>query len=78
MAATKTTISSVAKWEVLFVDGDTRTITLKNPRNNLALADVTSVMSAYGQYLVGDKNGAAYQSFKDARKVATTTRYYEF
>lgn len=65
------------KWELQFSDGDTRTISLENPRVDLTLADLTTAMASIGTVFSGDVAGAPYSSFTDARKVATTTRYLD-
>jgi len=66
--------SAELKWDLMFSDGDTRAVTLKNPRSSLALSDVSSVMSAHGNVFIGDVNGAPYTGFTNARKINKTTR----
>ena len=73
MADTVKTASSL-KWELNFADGDTRAVTLKNPRSNVTLADLTTVMSTHGSIFAGDQNGASYTGFTNPRIVDVTTR----
>lgn len=66
------TLSIVAE----FTDGDDRTITLPNPKDNISAAEINS-LSAYcndNDVLIGDKAGADFHRFKSAtvRSVATT------
>lgn len=62
------------KWDLDFVDGDTRTVSLKNPKPDITLADITTAMSDYGTIFAGDKTGADYSGFSNPRKVEVTTR----
>ena len=66
--------SAELKWDLMFSDGDTRAVTLKNPRTSVTLSDVSSIMTTYGNVFIGDVNGAPYTGFTNARKVAKTTR----
>ena len=74
MAYDKITLSGELKFDLQFADGDNRTVTLKNPANGITLASVQSALAQHGSVFIGDKTGAAYSSFKDARTVAKTTR----
>lgn len=69
MADVSTTTSEL-KIEQYFVDGDTRTITLKNPATNITTADIESLQTFMqtNQPLIGDKMGAAFG------KIMTVTR----
>lgn len=66
--------SAELKFDLMFSDGDTRAVTLKNPDASLSLADVSSVMSTHGNVFIGDVNGSPYAGFANARKVFKTTR----
>ncbi len=72
MADVLTTTSSL-KIETYFVDGDTRTITLKNPKSNIATEQITNLqtMLQTKQVLIGDRSGAAFG------KISTVTRVDE-
>lgn len=52
--------------ETLFLDGDTRTLTLKNPKNNITLNDITTLNSylASSNVLIGDREGAPFFKIK--------------
>ena len=62
-----------------FVDGDDRTLSVDNPRSDLAAADIQA-LSDYikaNNLTVGDKNGADFSRIKSAKKVSQTTRYLD-
>lgn len=61
--------------ENLFVDGDTRTITLRNPRENIAQSDIAS-LNSYMQannIIIGDKAGATFGKIRKVTKRTRTT-----
>lgn len=61
--------------ENLFVDGDTRTITLKNPRSNLTSNDIASLNSFMqaNNIIIGDKAGATFGRIQNASTVQKNT-----
>lgn len=63
------------KIENYFVDGDTRTITLKYPRADLTASDITSLETFMRQnnIIVGDKMGATFGRINKATKVTKDT-----
>lgn len=60
--------------EAKFADDDTRTVTLKNPADNLTAAQIKAVA---GSALVGDKTGAAFVRWEKAERNRVTTTYYD-
>lgn len=67
--------SSELKMEALFVDGDTRTFSVKDPKSNINQADITA-LNAYMQtnnILVGDKYGGRFGRLTYASTVDKTT-----
>ena len=66
--------SSELKLEEYYADGDTRTMTLTNPKTNLTAAEINSVgtLAAQTQPIVGDKGGADFVRFTRARIVDKT------
>lgn len=74
MADTQTT-SDTLKINTLFVDGDTRTITLKNPRSDLQSSDIESLdnFMKTNNILIGDKYGSDFRRIEEAKRVRTTT-----
>lgn len=59
------------KIDAMFVDGDTRIITLKNPKDTLtaaAISDLNDFMQA-NNIVVGDKEQATFGRIKSATKV---------
>lgn len=57
-----------------FVDGDTRSITLDDPKANLTAADIRTLNSSMLKCVIGDKTGAQFLRFKTARTVNNITR----
>ena len=55
------TSSREGKLEVKFYDGDTRTITVDNPKSNLTAAQINAVVAQMktDQPIIGDKTGAS-------------------
>ena len=77
--ADKTKTESVLNIECLFLDGDTRTITLKNPRSNVSSSDIESLESFMLENLIiiGDRDGFDFRKIKKAVKRNTTTSYLD-
>lgn len=61
--------------DTVFVDGDTRTITLKNPRDNLTSSDISSLNTFMqtNNIIVGDKAGGTFGKIKAATTVQKNT-----
>lgn len=62
-----------------FADGDDRTLTVDNPKADVAASEINSI-SAYirdNDILLGDKAGADFTRIKSAKKTAQTTRYLD-
>lgn len=74
-----TTSSSDLKVEAYFVDGDTRTITIKNPRADLTeenIKDLQTFMQT-NQPVLGDKLQAAFGKITKATIVKTESTYLD-
>ena len=71
-----TVTSSVLKIENLFVDGDTRTVTLKNPKATIAQSEIQSLDSYLrdNNLLIGDKWGGNFGRIVEVKKVTTTRK----
>lgn len=74
MADTYTSTNEL-KMEALFVDGDTRTFNVKNPKANIAQSDITALNTFMQQnnILVGDKYGGRFGRLTSAAKVNKMT-----
>lgn len=74
MADTQTTTRELII-ENYFVDGDTRTQTLKNPKLNIASSEIQSLQTycQINQPIIGDKTGAAFGRINRAT-VKTTNK----
>lgn len=62
------------KLDALFVDGDTRTITLKNPKETITTAQITTLNTLIqsGNLLIGDKAGGTFGRIDKVRRVTET------
>ena len=67
--------TSTLKIDMLFVDGDTRTVTLKNPKANIAQSEITSLQSFLqaNNAIIGDKEGATFGSIMKATRITQAT-----
>lgn len=81
--ADKTTTTNELKIENLFVDGDNRTITLKNPKAEITTNEITAleslIINGTGEesILIGDKYGSDFKRIQEVRKVSKTTTDYD-
>ena len=69
--ADSTKITKQLKLLAGFADEDDRTITIDNPKLNLTWADIEA-FQAVSSVLIGDKFGAAFTRYKEAKYVDTT------
>ena len=62
--------------DLLFVDTDTRKLSLKNPKQNITSSDIENLqtMIRANNLLIGDKYGSAFGSIKKAVRTTKTTR----
>ena len=66
--------SETLKIENLFVDGDTRTITLKNPKSSITTSDITE-LNAFCQannIIIGDRYGGTFARINEVKRVSET------
>ena len=65
--------------ENVFVDGDTRSVTLKNPRSNISESQITDLNSFLQDtnILIGDKNGSTFGRIKKVTRRDSTTTYLD-
>lgn len=81
--ANKTTTTDELKIENLFTDGDTRTITLKNPKDNIAREEITAletlIKNGTGEasLLIGDKYGSDFKQIWEVRRIEKTTTEFD-
>lgn len=74
MADTSST-SQELKIETMFVDGDTRTFNVKNPKSNVSQSDIAN-LNTYMQtnnILIGDKYGGRFGKITKASTIDKTT-----
>lgn len=72
-AKTTTTLNLEAE----FVDGDTRSITLDNPKSDLTEQQIDALSPIMVKCLKGDKNGALFLRWKVAKIVQKTTTQFD-
>ncbi len=81
--ADKTNSSKELKIENLFVDGDTRTITLKNPKDTITTGEITAletlILNGGGSssILIGDKYGSDFKQIWEVRRINKVTTEYD-
>lgn len=67
--------SATAQFEFAFVDGDTRTFNLPNPKANIQASEVQD-LNAYireNNLIVGDKEGGTFAQINKIKKIGKTT-----
>ena len=73
----KTTANLVI--ECVFNDGDTRTITLKNPSNNISSTDIENLETFMIEHhvIIGDRDSSDFRKIRKAAIRNTTTTYLD-
>lgn len=63
------------KFEFMFVDGDTRIQTLKNPKANVTSAEIEELNAFIraNNLVIGDKGAATFGKIKQVKKITGTT-----
>lgn len=81
--ADKVTTTNELKIENLFVDGDTRNITLKNPKATIETSEITALETLIKNgdgttsILIGDKYGSDFKQIWEVRKTSKTTTDFD-
>lgn len=75
MSDTRVTYTQNLLVEAAFVDGDTRTINLENPKSTISASELATVAAAMEGVLIGDKQESAFSGLKSVkrRNQSTTT-----
>ena len=65
--------------ETVFVDGDTRTLTIKNPRSDISQSEISDLNSYMQEnnILIGDKDGSTFGRIKKVTRRISTTTYLD-
>lgn len=74
-----TTQEKTLQIENLFVDGDTRTITLRNPKANITteqIQDLNTLIQA-NNILLGDKTSATFGRIQSVKRITRTKTQIE-
>lgn len=63
------------KFEFMFVDGDTRVQTLKNPKSNVTSAEIEELNAFIraNNLIIGDKGGATFGKIKQVKRISGIT-----
>lgn len=71
-----TAIVTSLRLEFVFVDGDDRALTIRNPKNNLTSSDITSLQTFLQttNVIIGDKAAGTFGRIRRAAKITQTTR----
>ncbi|MBQ6297043.1 MAG: hypothetical protein IJK81_05045 [Selenomonadaceae bacterium] len=71
--------ASLLNIECVFLDGDTRTITMKNPRSNISSSDIENLETFMQteNIIIGDRDSSDFRKIKKTVKRNTTTRYLD-
>jgi len=77
--ADKTKMESILNIECVFLDGDTRTITLKNPRDDISSSNIENLETFMQEnnIIIGDRDSSDFRKIKKAVKRETTTTYLD-
>lgn len=67
------------KFELYFVDGDTRTLTIKNPKATIEASEFQELNQFLQSTnaLIGDKTGATFGKITQATRVNKSTTYFD-
>ena len=71
--------ASLLNIECVFLDGDTRTITLKNPLSNISSSDIENLNTFMhdNNIIIGDRDSSDFRKIRKAVKRDTTTSYMD-
>ena len=74
------TNEATLKIENYFVDGDTRTITLKNPKSDISTSDIAELETFMrtNNIIVGDKMAEKKKKIEKVTRINTTKTYLDF
>lgn len=74
------TNSSTLKFDYLFVDGDTRTQTLKNPKSTITTADIEDLQTFMrtNNIVIGDKAGGTFGRIDAVTRINERKLYLDF
>lgn len=79
MADVSKTIESL-KIDSLFVDGDTRILTLKNPKSNITTSEIQELQAFMREknIIVGDKDNGTFGRINSVTRVSEQRTYLDF
>jgi len=74
------TNEATLKIENYFVDGDTRTISLKNPKSNISTSEIAELETFMrtNNIIVGDKMAGTFGKIEKVTRINTAKTYLDF
>lgn len=71
--------ATILNIECVFLDGDTRTIILKNPRSNISASDIENLETFMQEnnIIIGDRNSSDFRKIKRAVKRDSAITYLD-
>lgn len=68
------------KLDFLFVDGDTRSLTLKNPKSTVSTSDIESLQTFMrtSNVVIGDRDGGTFGRIDKVTKVTERKVYLDY
>ena len=71
--------ASILNIECVFLDGDTRTITMKNPRSDISSSDIETLQTFMkdNNIIIGDRDLSDFRYIRKAVKRNITTKYLD-
>ena len=71
--------ASILNIECVFLDGDTRTITLKNPSVNISSSDIENLNTFMknNSVIIGDRDGSEFRKIRKSVVRHSTTSYLD-
>lgn len=68
------------KFDTLFVDGDTRILTLKNPKQNITTSEIEELQAFMRStnIIVGDKDNGTFGRINSVTRVTEQRTYLDF
>lgn len=72
--------SESLKFDYLFVDGDTRTQTIKNPKSNITTSEITALQEFMraNNVVIGDKAGGTFGRIDKVTRINERKLYLDF
>ena len=72
--------TTTLKLNFLFVDGDTRSLTLKNPKTNITASSIESLQTFMrtSNVIIGDRDGGTFGRIDSATRITERKVYLDY